>query len=56
MKREHALKLFGLNNLAMEADLRRIAGEHNISLGRRTEKAARRGRLDGHSLRHLLLP
>jgi len=39
MKREHALKLFGLNNLAMEADLRRIAGEHNISLGRRTEKA-----------------
>jgi len=35
MKREHALKLFGLNNLSIEADLRRIAAEHKVDLGRR---------------------
>lgn len=34
MKREHALRLFGLNNLAIEADLRRIAGEHKVDFGR----------------------
>jgi hypothetical protein len=39
MKREHALKLFGLNNLAIEADLRRVASEHKIDIGRRTAKA-----------------
>lgn len=39
MRREHALKLFGLNNLALEADLRRIAGEHQIDLGRRADDA-----------------
>jgi hypothetical protein len=39
MRREHALKLFGLNNLAIEADLRRIAGEHNVDLGRRAHNA-----------------
>lgn len=38
MKREHALKLFALNNLAIEADLRRVAGEHKVDIGRRTEK------------------
>jgi Swt1-like HEPN len=38
MKREHALKLFGLNNLAIEADLRRVAGKHNIDIGGRAEK------------------
>jgi hypothetical protein len=39
MKREHALKLFGLNNLAIEADLRRIAAEHKLDLGRRAGAA-----------------
>ncbi|WP_072376036.1 Swt1 family HEPN domain-containing protein [Hyphomicrobium sp. NDB2Meth4] len=34
MKREHALRLFTLNNLALEADLRRVATEHNIDIGR----------------------
>jgi hypothetical protein len=38
MEREHALKLFALNNLAIEADLRRVADEHKIDLGR-LEKA-----------------
>jgi hypothetical protein len=40
MRGEHALKLFGLNNLAIEADLRRVANEHKIDIGRRAEKAA----------------
>jgi hypothetical protein len=39
MRREQALKLFGLNNLAIEADLRRIAGEHKVDLGRRAHEA-----------------
>lgn len=36
MKPDHALKLFGLNNLVIEADLRRIAGEFKVDLGRRS--------------------
>jgi hypothetical protein len=67
MRGEHALKLFGLNNLAIEADLRRVANEHKIDIGRRAEKAAdveqayypqftERLRAEGHALRHLLLP
>lgn len=37
MKREDALR-FGLNNLAIEADLRRIQQDHNIDIGRKQEK------------------
>ena len=40
MNQEQALKLFGLNNLAIEADLRRIASEHKVDIGRRSEDAA----------------
>jgi len=39
MNREHALKLFGLNNLVVEADLRRVASEHQVDIGRRRERA-----------------
>jgi hypothetical protein len=39
MNREHALKLFGLNNLAIEADLRRVAAKHKVDLGRRLHTA-----------------
>jgi hypothetical protein len=35
MKRDDALKLFGLNNLAIEADLRRIEQEKDLNLGRK---------------------
>ncbi|MGE0627772.1 MAG: Swt1 family HEPN domain-containing protein [Hyphomicrobiaceae bacterium] len=35
MKREDALRLFGLNNLSIEADLRRIAQVHDIEIGRK---------------------
>jgi hypothetical protein len=40
MNSEHALKLFGLNNLVVEADLRRVASEHKVDIGRRTERAS----------------
>lgn len=40
MTGDHALRLFALNNLAIEADLRRVANEHKIDIGRRTEQAA----------------
>jgi hypothetical protein len=40
MNREHALKLFGLNNLVIEADLRRVASEHKIDLRSRAEQPA----------------
>lgn len=35
MKREDALRLFALNNLSIEADLRRIAQAHDVDIGRK---------------------
>ncbi len=35
MKREHALRLFSLNNLAIKSDLRRISEQHDINIGRK---------------------
>ncbi|MBC6442858.1 MAG: hypothetical protein GDA53_07010 [Rhodobacteraceae bacterium] len=35
MRRQDALKLFGLNNLLIEADLRKIERAHDIDLGHR---------------------
>jgi hypothetical protein len=41
MKPSDAIKLFGLNNLGIESDLRRIEIEHDVDLGhRKAEKGA----------------
>ncbi len=37
MKKEDALRLFSLNNFAIEADLRRIAHEYDLDIGRKSE-------------------
>ncbi len=39
MKREHALRLFSLNNLAIESDLRRISEQHDINIGRKASRS-----------------
>jgi Swt1-like HEPN len=36
MRRNEALKLFGLNNLVIEAEIRRVEEAHNVDLGHRT--------------------
>jgi hypothetical protein len=38
MKKEYALRLFGLNNLSIEADLRRIAQTQDVNIGRKTDQ------------------
>lgn len=35
MRRDEAIKLFGLNNLTVEAEIRRIEEMHDIDLGHR---------------------
>lgn len=38
MKRDHAVKLFGMNNLTIESELRRIEQAFDIDLGHRKER------------------
>ena len=42
MKREDALRLFSLNNLAIESELRRISEVHDINIGRKKADVERK--------------
>jgi len=41
MRADETIKLFGLNNLAIESDIRQIEREHNVDLGHRVDQEQR---------------